>query len=363
MGRAKIRDAIQRIEAYVPGLSSHDVGRAVVKLSSNENPYGPPPKAVEALRRAAPTVNRYPDKEARRLRARLSERLNIPVDSIAVGNGSDDLLEHFAQLFISEGDNLVTHSAFSTYNTVASSMGGKRRLVPDHPGMGIDVEGLMQSCDERTKILLVCTPNNPTGAILNQDELERLLDFTMDRGIFLVLDEAYSEFSERYVSPARRIVEEDLDAAVTRTFSKAYGLAGVRLGYGIAPAHIIHYLDLVRMPFNASSLAQEAALAALDDEDYVRGSVQRIRRGRAFLAEGLSSLGLSPLPSEANFILVDVGVAGLTARGFTEGLLERGFAVRDCTGFGLPNHVRISVGNEEQNSSLLRAVGSLLTSG
>lgn len=361
MGKAKVKENILKIKPYVPGTSVHDLGRPIVKLSSNENPYGPSPKVVEAINRAAGQVHLYPDKESRDLRSKLSEALRIPPGCIATGNGSDDVLENLVKLFMSEGDNLVTHSSFSTYQTIARTLGAECRLVSDLPDFRIDTKALMDACDGRTRILLICTPNNPTGVILDQGQIDSLLGFTGERGIFLVIDEAYSEFSERYTSPAERIVREDLDAAVTRTFSKAYGLAGLRIGYSIAPERIIRHLDLVRMPFNASSLAQAAAVAALGDKRYVETTVEKIRRGRAMLAEKLSSLGLNPLPSEANFILVSVSGLGYTAKSFTQALLERGYAVRDCSSFGLPDYIRITVGTEDQNSSFISALESLLS--
>ncbi len=360
MGRAKVKESISRIRPYVPGTSSYDLGRPVTKLSSNENPYGPSPKAVAAICSGAPKVNLYPDKEARALRNKLSSRLGIPADCICIGNGSDDLLENLGKLYLGEGDNLISHSGFSTYETVALSFGAERRLVENPPEKAIDTGAMMDACDQRTKMLVVCTPNNPTGAILTEDQIVELLTFTSDRGIFLVLDEAYSDFSERYVSPAPGIVSGDLDAAVTRTFSKAYGLAGLRVGYCIAPARVVRCLNTVRMPFNASSIAQAAAIAALDDDDFYAGCVGRIREGRRFLSEALASLGLKVYPSEANFVLASVPEFWGRAKGFAEALQGKGFAIRDCTTFGLPDHVRITVGTEEQNSELVRAIQDIL---
>ena len=360
MGKARIKEGIASISPYQPGASSHDVGRPVVKLSSNENPYGPSPRAVAAICSAAGRVNTYPDKEARVLRSALSKRLCLPVEAISAGNGSDDILENLAKLYISEGTNLVTHSAFSTYQTVAVSCGGERRLVSCPPEDDIDVEGIMDACDGKTRIILVCTPNNPTGAILEGDQLDRLISFAGERGIFLVLDEAYSDFSESYSSPVPRIVEEDLDVAVSRTFSKAYGLAGLRIGYCITPPRVQAYLNLVRMPFNASSIAQEAALEALQDEEFYRSCIERVRSGRTYLDGELRSLGLRTYPSEANFVLASLEGVKPSAGELKEGLLGRGFAVRDCSSFGLPDHVRISVGTEEQNRSFIAALGQVL---
>ena len=215
-------------------------------------------------------------------------------------------------------------------------------------------------CSLGSRIILVCTPNNPTGAILTRDQTEELISFAGERGIFLVLDEAYGDFSESYSSPARRIINEDLDAAVSRTFSKAYGLAGLRIGYCIAPPRVQAYLNLVRMPFNASSIAQAAAAEALQDEGFYRGCVEKIRAGRAYLDEEVGELGLRTYPSEANFILASLDGAGLTAADLVGALLGKGFAIRDCASFGLPDHVRISVGTEEQNRAFISALGEVL---
>jgi len=361
MGKARIKESILDIVPYAPGVSSHDTGRPITKLSSNENPYGPSPSVGEAIRGMADKVHLYPDKEARALKSRLAQVLGISPECIVVGNGSDEVLENLAKLYLSEGDNLVTHSTFSTYNTIARALGAERRLVPDLPDLSIDDRGLKKACDGKTRMMLVCTPNNPTGAILAKVQLSRLLGFTLDRGIFLVVDEAYADFSERYSSPYNRIIGEDMDAAVVRTFSKAYGLAGLRIGYAIAPPRVVRYLDLVRMPFNASSVAQAAAIAALGDQPYVQRSIERIRRGRRFLADGLAKLGLRCAPSEANFVLASVGGAGFTAAKFAKALLDKGFAVRDCSSFGFPEHVRVTVGTDEQNASFLSAVAEVLS--
>ncbi len=361
MARIAVKKSVLGIKPYAPGISSHDVGRPITKMSSNENPYGPSPKAVEAIRAVAERVNLYPDKEARTLRSKLAEILEVGPECIFVGNGSDDVLDNLGKLYLSEGDNLVTHSSFSTYDAIARALGAERRLVSDLPDLKINVRGLKEACDSRTRMMLVCTPNNPTGSILTEDQLAELIAYATDRGIFLVVDEAYAEFSENYASPYKHVIREGLDAAVVRTFSKAYGLAGLRIGYAVAPAHVVRYLDLVRMPFNASSVAQAAAVAALSDQTYMQRSVQRIRNGRRFLAEGLARLGLECVPSEANFLLVPVGQAGFTATEFTEALLRKGFAVRDCSSFGLPQHVRVTVGTEEQNASFLSAVAEIVS--
>jgi len=360
MVKARIKDGIASITPYEPGTSSHDVGRPLVKLSSNENPYGPSPRAVAAICAAAGKVNAYPDKEARALRSMLASRLGLPVEAISAGNGSDDVLENLAKLYISEGDNLVTHSAFSTYRTVAQALGGERRLVVGAPEEDIDLDGIMEACDENTKIILVCTPNNPTGAILWGEQSRELLSFAAERGIFVVLDEAYGDFSGSYASPAERIISEDLDAAVSRTFSKAYGLAGLRIGYCIAPPRVQAYFNLVRMPFNASSVAQAAAMEALQDEDFYLGCVEKIRRGRSYLADEMGKLDLKTYPSEANFVLVSLEGAGMSGAQLKEALLKKGFAIRDCKSFGLPYHARISVGTEEQNRAFVSALAEVL---
>ena len=358
--RTPIRGSISRIPAYVPGKSHHDVGRAIVKLSSNENPYGPPPRAVEAVRKAASEMHRYPDAQARELRTRLSEYLDVPYECVSVSGGSDDILSNIAKLYLGEGDNLVTHSGFMTYLTISLSMGAERRLVPDAAEPKINTDGLLEACDGRTKILLVCTPNNPTGAILSRGQTLQLLDKAGEIGI-VVFDEAYSEFSEEYWSPIHEILERDLDAVVTRTFSKAFGLAGLRVGYSVAPRRITKHLELVRMPFSVSSLAQAAAIAALDDRAIVEDRIRRIRESRQLIARELERLGLKVIPSQANFVMVDVGAIGMDAASFSSLLLERRIAVRDLSTFGYPRHVRITVGTEDQNRLLLEAVGEVIS--
>jgi histidinol-phosphate aminotransferase len=361
MGKVPVRSSIAKIPPYRPGTSSHDIGRPIVKLSSNENAYGPSPRAIAAVSRAAPKINLYPDKEGRALRTALSRHLDIPAASIALGNGSDEVLDNLSKIYLEEGTNMVTHSTFSTYRTVALSCGAETRVAETPPEAGIDIAALMDACDERTRILLVCSPDNPTGAIVDEGAVGRLVDFCSDRGVFLVMDEAYADFSEEYASPAERFSREGLEGAVSRTFSKAYGLAGLRVGYCISSEEVISRLNLVRMPFNVSSVAQDAALAALGDQDHYRSCVERVRRGREELSRGIASLGMVPYPSEANFVLASVKPVGFTASGFAEAVLETGFAVRDCTSFGLPEHVRISVGTEEQIRDFLQALSGLLS--
>ncbi len=361
MSRIKIKSTISEIEPYVPGTSSHDTGRPLTKMSSNENPYGPSPLAVRAIREHSTEVNRYPDKQARDLKEALSDLLKTPQDCIYVGNGSDDLLQNLAKLFLSEGQNLVTHSPFSTYKTIAASMGAERRLVGRPGDLGIDVDSLMDACDKETRILLVCTPNNPTGTILGPDDVDRLVSFTSERRMLLVVDEAYYDFSDQYQSPANRIVPDQLDLVVTRTFSKAYGLAGLRIGYGIATSEIVRYLDLVRMPFNASSLAQEAAIAGIKDREHFDSTVKKVKEQRDRLSRDLESIGLEPAPSEANFLLVSLEGTGMTASEFTRELLNHGYAIRDCTSFQLPRHVRITVGTPEMNQGLVTSMEKVLS--
>jgi len=248
-----------------------------------------------------------------------------------------------------------------TYLTISLSMGAERRLVPDAAEPKINTDGLLEACDGRTKILLVCTPNNPTGAILSRGQTLRLLDKAGEMGIVVVFDEAYSEFSEEYWSPIHEILERDLDAVVTRTFSKAFGLAGLRVGYSVAPKRITSHLELVRMPFSVSSLAQAAAIAALDERAIVQDRVRRITEGRKLIAGELERLGLKVIPSQANFVMVDVGAIGMDGASFSSLLLERGIAVRDLSTFGYPGHVRITVGTEDQNRLLLEAVGEVIS--
>jgi len=349
-----LKEEVKRVPPYVPGRSIEEIAREyslpaekIVKLASNENPLGPPPGAVEAICRASERVNLYPEPLGRALLQALSGYVGLPEECILIGNGSDDLLEQCAKAFLSRGDGvLITPPTFSYYRILASMYGGRCIEVPLVEGEEeySFSEALLDAAGE-AKLLFLCSPNNPTGNLLRRSLLEELLEGE----VVVVLDEAYVEFAEESFAP---LVRHHDNLIVTRTFSKAFGLAGVRIGYSLASEELTGYLLRLRQPFSVNSLAQAAALAALEDEEYLRRSVELVRTGRRYLSRELKKLGMRVFSSHANFLLFRSSMASLP-----EELLKRGVIVRGCASFGLDErYVRVSVGTQEQNRRFVEAL-------
>ena len=349
---------IARLQPYQPGKPVEELERELgiaeaVKLASNENPLGPSPKALEAARRALGEVHRYPDGSAYYLRHALAERLEVSPEQVVVGNGSNDLLVLLAQALIAPGDEAVLgEPAFVVYRLAVQAVGGRPVAVPlvefTH-----DLAAMARAVTERTKIVFVANPNNPTGTMVTAGQVGELLEALPD-GVVVVMDEAYVEYIDREDFPdSLGAVRSGRKVFVCRTFSKIYGLAGLRVGYAVGPAPVVEAVNRVRPPFNVSRPAQAAALAALDDEPHVRASREANRAGMAQLRAGLEALGLDYVPSVANFLLVKVG----DGQAAYEALLRRGVIVRPMGGYGLGAYVRVTVGTEEENDRFLEALG------
>lgn len=356
------RECIERITPYVPGRSIDEVRaefglERVVKLASNENPLGPSPRAMAAAVEAVGEVHRYPDGACRRLTARLARHLDVPEDCIVVGNGSDEVLKMIGEAFLHPDDEVVyADPTFSEYAYVARLMGAVERSVPLAEDETHDLEAMAQAVTERTKIAFVCNPNNPTGTIVTHAALERFLA-ALPPHCLLVIDEAYFEYVDHPDYPAALDwVREGRNVVVLRTFSKMYGLAGLRVGYGVAPPAIAANLRRVKEPFNVNSLAQVAATAALDDEEHVQKSRALNARERARLTEELRKLGFHVVDSQANFVWVRLPGA---AKPLYEALLRDGVIVRGGDAFGRPKHLRITVGTEAENDMLLQSLQRL----
>jgi histidinol-phosphate aminotransferase len=359
-----VAEYIEKLVPYVPGKPVEEVERELgivgaVKLASNENPLGPSPRALEAARAASALVNRYPDGGGYLLRGRLAERLGVAPEQIVLGSGSSEIVDVLVRTFCRpgpDGDEVLTHQhAFFMYKISAQAAGVAYREAPVRSDLRCDVDALAAAVSEKTKLIFLPNPNNPTGAYVTRDELERLLA-KLPQGVMLVMDEAYFEYARMLPDYP---VGEDYRAArrllvTLRTFSKAYGLAGMRVGYGIADREVIDYLNRVRLVFNVPSVAQEAARAALDDEEHVLRSVRVNDAGRAQLTEGLTKLGFRVYPSAANFVLVDVGRDGESV---FQALLREGVIVRPLRPAGLMQHVRVSIGTAAENAKALAAFG------
>jgi histidinol-phosphate aminotransferase len=347
---------------YSPGKPIEEVERefgvaGAAKLASNENPFGPSPLAVKAIREAAAGVHRYPDGAGTVLRARLAEHLGVEAAQIALGNGSNELLDLVARIFLEPGDEAVMACpAFIVYRMACQALGASAVEVSCRDFVH-DLEKMGAAVTSRTKLVFVGNPNNPTGTALSPAALEAFVRRLPPEPL-LVLDEAYWEFLPDPERPrSLDWVREGRRCFVLRTFSKVYGLAGLRIGYGVGPPELIGLLDRLRAPFNVNALAQVAAVAALEDGGHLTRTVAGTAAGRAALVAGLTALGFPPVPSVTNFLLVDVRRDGAAV---TEALLRRGVIVRPMGGYGLPSHLRITVGTPEENARALEALRVVL---
>ncbi len=350
---------VRRIARYVGGKPVEELAREmgldprqIVKLASNENPRGPSPRVKQAIAAAAEEATRYPDGNGFTLKAVLSGRFAVAADQIVLGNGSNDILELATQAFLRPGDEAVyAEHAFVVYPLATQARGATGIVVPARR-YGHDLAAMHAAITPRTRIVFVANPNNPTGTWHPPDEIEAFIA-SVPRNVLVVLDEAYHE----YLEPAQQAdsiawVARHPHLLVSRTFSKAYGLAALRVGYGIMDAAVADLLNRVRQPFNVNALAQAAAVAALADGDYVEASRRQNREGMAQLEHAFGQLGLEFLPSHANFILVRVGDA---AR-IDATLLRQGVIVRPVAGYGLPQWLRVTVGLPAENERFVAAL-------
>ena len=360
-------DYVRRISPYVPGKPIEELAREyglderqIVKLASNENPRGPSAKVRAAIAAAAAGVTRYPDGNGFALKLALSARFAVGLEQIVLGNGSNDILELATQAFLRPGDHTVySQHAFAVYPLATQARGAVGIEVPARD-LGHDLAAMRAAMTPQTRIVFIANPNNPTGTWLPPAEVEAFIA-SVPSAVLVVLDEAYSEYLEagQRANTASWIAAHP-NLIVCRTFSKAYGLAGLRIGYGLADAGVADLLNRVRQPFNVNSVAQAAALAALDDEEYVAESADLNRRGLAQLMQGLDAIGIAYLPSHGNFLLVRVADAGGAAAAVYEALLRAGVIVRPVANYGLPEWLRVTVGLPEENARFLTALVATL---
>ncbi len=348
---------IEKIHAYVPGKSRAADGRKLIKLSANENPLGTSPKALEARAKAGAPRD-YPDPDSTSLRQALGELHGVDPQRIVCGTGSDELLNLAAQAFAGPGDEVAyVRYGFSVYDIAARRCGAEPVVAPDKD-FGTDVDALLACVSDRTRVVFLANPNNPTGTFLPRDELARL-HAGLPSDVLLVVDRAYAE----YVDPvdddgALELAANTGNVLVTHTFSKIYGLAGERVGWGTGAPGIIDALNRIRGPFNLTTTAQAAAEAALEDQDFVRASREHNLAERArFVAamEALGNHGLRIVPSQANFVLL-LFEGALTAEAAQEGLSQRGYAVRWLPGQGLRQALRITIGTSQQMDEVSAAL-------
>lgn len=326
-------------------------------MATNENPLGPSPKAVKAMEEAIRNVNFYPDGPCLRLKRKVARRLGISEDMVTFGNGADSCIRMVTSAFVNDGDEVImADPTFPVYSIFTRVMGGEEVFVP-LKGYTHDLGAMRKKVGPRTKLVCICNPNNPTGSIVRKAELD---DFFRDlpANVIVVLDEAYFEFvSDPQYPDGLDYVKDGRNVIVMRTFSKLYGLAGLRIGYMMAGGEMISVLERVREPYTVSGVAEEAALAALDDQEFVDRVIKNNERSRSLLYTELDRLGLDYVPSQTNFLFVDLKK---DAKKATEALLRRGFLIRPGTPWKLPTCVRITFGTEEQNKGFIRALEKAL---
>jgi histidinol-phosphate aminotransferase len=353
------KPGILDIAQYVPGKSAAEGVVDPVKLSGNENILGSSPKAREAYASAVEQLHVYPDGRASVLRAAVSSHFRLPQENLVFGCGSDELLHLIGQVFLEPGDNIVqAEYAFGAYGIAARACQAEVRSAPE-PNFRIDVDALAALVDERTRLVFITNPANPTGTFVTGEELRRLQG-ALPPSVALVIDAAYCEFADDPTFDiGLELAQEVENVIVTRTFSKLHGLAALRVGWAYAPEPIIDAIERIRAPFNVNIPAQLAAVAALGDEDFQRRSIELVWQWRPWLVQQLGGLGLEITPSQANFILVGFP-AGKSAAQAEAFLARRGLIIRGLAGYGLPNHLRLTIGLEEHNRALVDTLADFL---
>ena len=361
------RPGVQKLSPYVPGKPVEELAREfglrpqdIVKLASNENPLGPSPTVREAVAAALAELTRYPDGNGFALKQALAAKLGVDTASITLGNGSNDILELVARAFVGpEHEVVFSDHAFAVYPIVTQAVGAKAVSVPAKD-WGHDLDAMAAAITPATRVVFIANPNNPTGTWIERPALEAFLD-RVPENVIVVLDEAYTEYVETDDVPnGVDYLPRYANLLVSRTFSKAYGLAALRVGYGLSSPVIADALNRVRQPFNVNSLALAAALAALQDEAYLIESRRINRQGMQQLEDGCAALGLSWIPSRGNFLAIDVG---REAAPIFQALLREGVIVRPVANYGMPNHLRVTIGLPEENQRFLDALKQVLNRG
>ena len=363
-----IPDHIRRLATYVPGKAvrqaQRETGIAMIKLASNENPLGPSPRAVEAIRAAAAEVNLYPDNEASDLRQELAKRHHLAPENIFLADGSLGLLDILARTLLTPGLNCITSErSFISYPIVTRAAGAELISTPMRHD-SYDLDAIAAAINDRTRVVILANPNNPTGAMFDADATERFVRRAPDH-VLIVLDEAYYDFATFFAAQRGVTYTRSLDyvragrpnVLVLRTFSKAHGLAGLRLGYGCGHPELLQYFGRLRNAFSISAVAQAAGLAALRDEEHVRRTVENNAAGAAWLMPRFSELGLRAVETSANFVYFEVEE---DANVFARKMLAEGLIVRSLVPWGISNGIRVTIGTPDQNDKFVHALRKLV---
>ncbi|MGR9108217.1 MAG: histidinol-phosphate transaminase [Gammaproteobacteria bacterium] len=361
--------AILGLRPYQPGKPESELQRElglsdIVKLASNENPLGPSPAALEAMKAGIGNLSRYPDGSGYALKRKLAERLHVRPDQITLGNGSSEVLELIARIFLGAGREAVfSEYAFAMYPIFVQAVGAKAKVAralkrDSSMPYGHDLDQMAELVNAETRLVFIANPNNPTGTYLSESALYRFIESLPDR-VICVVDEAYFEYVSRDDYPnALHWIEQFPNLIVTRTFSKAYGIAGLRVGYAVSDLEISELMNRIRQPFNLNSLALAAAEAAADDDEHLRRSRQANQKGLALLSDELRNRGFGVIPSITNFVCVDVKQDSLQ---LFSNLLRQGVIVRPLAGYQMPNHIRVTVGTPDENRRFLNALDTVLS--
>jgi histidinol-phosphate aminotransferase len=356
------RKGILDLKAYIPGKSIEEVEREYgakrwVKLASNENLFGPSPKAIAAIRKEIPTILFYPEGPCPLLRKVLAEKFSLPEDMVVISNGADNLIQMITSAFVNEGEEVVmAEPTFPVYTNTTQIMGG----VPVKVGLRDfthDLPAMLKKVNRKTKLIFICNPNNPTGTTVSREEFDDFLSRLPDR-VIVVLDEAYGDYIEDPLCPnGLEYVQGKKEVIVLRTFSKVYALAGLRIGYALGKKELIDCLYQVRDPFPVNRLANVAAIAALEDTEHVLKSIQFVHEGRKYLYQQLDRMGITHVPSQANFVLIDFE---RDSEEVSRNLLKEGIIIRPGKGWGYPTFARVTIGREEDNRRFIKALKKVL---
>ena len=356
---------ITELSPYQPGKPIEELERElgivdIIKLASNENPLGPSRVVIESITGQLAELARYPDGSAYQLKDKLQAKLGIDPAMVTVGNGSNDVLELVARVFLGPGlESIVSEHSFVVYPLVTKSLGAELIVIPAID-FGQDLNATRASINDRTRVIFIANPNNPTGTWVDKQSLLSFLDAVPEE-VLVVLDEAYAEYvAEPDYPNGLELVDDYPNLIVTRTFSKAYGLAGLRMGYSVSHPDIADLMNRVRQPFNVNAMSLAAALVALDDEAYLKESVRVNNEGMKMLTDACDQLGLGYIPSVGNFLTIDFGCDAMP---IYDGLLQEGIIVRPIGVYGLPNHLRVTVGLPLENKRFIDSLKKLLGAG
>ena len=363
--KAKVPENVKSIVPYPPGKPMDELEREygvsdVIKLASNENAWGSSPKAIQAIQDTLMDLHRYPDGSNFYLVQAIAEKLGFSADEVVVGNGSDEIIEFLVKAFVQTGDEVITsHPSFLMYQKVVQVRGGVNTVLP-LKNMRHDLEAILENITDRTRLIFLDNPNNPTATVIKPVDLYDFLS-KVPEYVVVVLDEAYVDFTDYELQvDVYSLIQNSKNrcgVVALRTFSKAYGLAGIRVGFGLMSAEVAGYLHRVRSPFNVNKLAQVAAVAALEDTEFYEKTLKGTKEGMEWLHREIKKLGCNCYPSQTNFFLVDVGG---DANGLYEAMLHKGVIIRSMKAYGYSTVIRITVGTMEENKRLLKSLTECL---